>query len=84
MAQVTIHEAEKHLVALIQKALSGEEVIITDGLQPLVKLVALTETSHPRRIGHAKGVILYMADDFDDPLPDAINLLCSEVHPEVD
>ncbi len=70
MTQVTIHEAKTHLSKLIQKALMGEEIIIAKGQQPLVKLVALPEAQQPRRIGHAKGVIIYMADDFDDPLPE--------------
>ncbi len=70
MIQVTIHEAKTHLSRLIQQVLTGEEVIIAKGQQPLVKLVALPETRLPRRIGHAKGVIIQMADDFDAPLPE--------------
>ncbi|HRQ39823.1 MAG TPA: type II toxin-antitoxin system Phd/YefM family antitoxin [Chloroflexota bacterium] len=70
MAQVTIHEAKTHLSRLIQQALAGEEIVIAKGKQPLVKLVALPEARSQRRIGHANGVILYMADDFDDPLPE--------------
>lgn len=70
MTQVTIKEAKTHLSKLIQKAIEGEEVIIAKGQQALVKLVALPEIPQQRRIGHAKGVILYMADDFDEPLPE--------------
>jgi antitoxin (DNA-binding transcriptional repressor) of toxin-antitoxin stability system len=70
MTQVTIHEAKTHLSKLIQKALVGEEIIIAKGQMPLVKLVALPEAQKQRRIGGAKGVILYMADDFDAPLPE--------------
>jgi antitoxin (DNA-binding transcriptional repressor) of toxin-antitoxin stability system len=70
MTQVTIHEAKTHLSKLIQQALAGEEIIIAKGQRPLVKLVALPEARQQRRIGHAKGVILFMADDFDDPLPE--------------
>lgn len=68
MAQVTVHEAKTHLSRLIQRALAGEEIIIARGQQPLVKLVALPEARRQRRIGHARGVILFMADDFDEPL----------------
>ncbi len=68
MAQVTIHEAKTHLSRLIQRVLAGEEIIIAKGQQPLVKLVALPEARRQRRIGHARGVILYMAGDFDEPL----------------
>lgn len=70
MTQVTIHEAKTHLSKLIQQALAGEEIIIAKGRLPLVKLVALPEARPQRRIGQAQDVILYMADDFDEPLPD--------------
>jgi antitoxin (DNA-binding transcriptional repressor) of toxin-antitoxin stability system len=70
MIEVTIKEAETHLKQLIQQALEGEEIVISEGQQPLVKLVALPEAPRERRIGRAKGVILYMADDFDEPLPE--------------
>lgn len=70
MVHVTVKEAKARLSKLIQQALDGEEVIIAKGQQPLVKLVALPEAPKQRRIGHAEGVILYMADDFDEPLPE--------------
>ena len=70
MTQVTIKEAKTHLSKLIQQAIEGEEVIIAKGQQPLVKLVALPEAPQQRRIGNAEGVIVYMADDFDEPLPE--------------
>jgi antitoxin (DNA-binding transcriptional repressor) of toxin-antitoxin stability system len=70
MIHVTIKEAKTHLSKLIKRALAGEEIVIGKGQQPLVKLVALPEVPQQRRIGHAEGVILYMADDFDDPLPE--------------
>lgn len=68
MTQVTIHERKKHLPEPIQRALAGEEIIIANGQEPLVRLVALSKEHPQRRSGNAKGVILYMADDFDDPL----------------
>ena len=68
MIQVTIHEAKTHLSKLIQKALTGEEVIIAEGNKPLVKLVVLPEAQQQRRLGGAAAAILAMADDFDEPL----------------
>ncbi|HLF89478.1 MAG TPA: type II toxin-antitoxin system prevent-host-death family antitoxin [Anaerolineales bacterium] len=68
--QVTIHEAKTHLSRLIKKVLQGEEIIIAKGNQPLVKLVMLPEAQQGRRIGGAKGLIKYMAEDFDAPLED--------------
>lgn len=70
MTQVTIHEAKTHLSKLIQLALAGEEVVITKGKQPMVKLVVVPEMRKTRRIGGAKDVILKIADDFDEPLDD--------------
>jgi antitoxin (DNA-binding transcriptional repressor) of toxin-antitoxin stability system len=70
MTQVTIHEAKTHLSKLIQLALAGEEVVITKGKQPMVKLVVMPQMRKERRIGGAKDVILKIADDFDEPLDD--------------
>ena len=70
MTQVTIHQAKTHLSKLIQQALAGEEIIIANRNQPVVKLVALPEARQQRRIGGAKEAILSIADDFDAPLPD--------------
>jgi antitoxin (DNA-binding transcriptional repressor) of toxin-antitoxin stability system len=68
MTHVTIHEAKTHLSKLIQKALAGEEIIIAKGKKPVVKLVALPEAQMQRRIGGAKEVVKFIADDFDEPL----------------
>jgi len=70
MRQVTVNEAKIHLDRLIQAALAGEEVVIAEGQQPLVKLVVAPNLHQQRRIGGAAGVILFMADDFDAPLED--------------
>lgn len=66
--QVTIHEAKTHLSQLIQQAISGEEIIIAKGKQPLVKLVVVPEMRRERRIGGAADVILAISGDFDAPL----------------
>lgn len=68
MTQVTIHQAKTHLSQLIQQALSGEEIIIAKGKQPLVKLVVVPEMRKQRRIGGAADVIVSIATDFDTPL----------------
>jgi antitoxin (DNA-binding transcriptional repressor) of toxin-antitoxin stability system len=68
MAQVTIHEAKTHLSRLIQRALDGEEIIIAKGNKPLVKLSVLPEARPQRQIGMAKGLVTYIAEDFDAPL----------------
>ena len=68
MTQVTIHEAKMYLSKLIQVVLDGEEVVIAEGNQPLVKLIALPEARPQRRLGGAADIFKYIADDFDEPL----------------
>ncbi len=68
--QVTIHQAKTHLSRLIREALEGHEIIIARGNQPLVKLEVVPEVRRRRQLGTAKGVILFMAEDFDAPLED--------------
>ena len=70
MTEVTIHEAKTHLSRLIRSALAGEDVIIAKGNQPLIRLLPLSEALPKRRLGGAKDVVKYMADDFDEPIDD--------------
>jgi antitoxin (DNA-binding transcriptional repressor) of toxin-antitoxin stability system len=70
MIQVNIHEAKTQLSKLIQAALKGQEVIIAKGNKPVVRLEALPEARPMRIIGNAKGLIIKMSDDFDEPLKD--------------
>jgi antitoxin (DNA-binding transcriptional repressor) of toxin-antitoxin stability system len=68
--QVNIHEAKTQLSKLIQAAVNGKQVIIARGNKPVVRLEVLPEARSERKIGNAKGLILSMADDFDEPLDD--------------
>jgi antitoxin (DNA-binding transcriptional repressor) of toxin-antitoxin stability system len=70
MKQVNIHEAKTQLSKLIQLVLEGEEVIIARDGEPLVRLEVLRDIRHKRRIGGAKGLLIHMAEDFDDPIED--------------
>jgi prevent-host-death family protein len=54
MTQVTIHQAKTNLSSLIQKALQGEEVVIANRNQPVVKLQVITINKTQRRIGGLK------------------------------
>ncbi len=75
MIQVTMDEAKERLPDLIAAA-RGETVLIekekdADQGAQVVQLVAVQEkTKRKPKFGSAKGVILYMADDFDAPLED--------------
>ncbi len=68
--QVNIHEAKTQLSKLIQAALNGKQVIIAKGNKPVVRLEVLPEARGNRKIGNAKGLILSMDDNFDEPLDD--------------
>ena len=63
-------EAKTQLSKLIQAALNGKQVIIARGNKPVVRLEVLPEAQGKRKIGNAKGLVLAMADDFDEPLDD--------------
>lgn len=68
--QVNIHEAKTQLSKLIQAALNGKDVIIARGNKPVVRLEVLPEAKGERKIGNAKDLLLFMSDDFDEPLND--------------
>jgi antitoxin (DNA-binding transcriptional repressor) of toxin-antitoxin stability system len=69
MHLVTPEEAEDHLRDLIQAALEGETVIITQDAEHQVQLVPITRSTHDRVAGSGKGTFT-MSDDFDAPLPE--------------
>ena len=68
MKVANIHEAKTTLSKLIERALAGEEVIISKAGTPLVRLVAYEKPVEPRQPGVWRGQVS-MSDDFDDELP---------------
>ena len=64
METVNIHQARVRLSRLIAKACRGEEIIITRGSKPVVRLVALSPASGPRKPGTLKGKLFYTPDAF--------------------
>jgi antitoxin (DNA-binding transcriptional repressor) of toxin-antitoxin stability system len=69
MHQIDIDQAKSQLESLLQAALNGDEVIITQNDQPVLKLVRLAQPKKHRQSGSAKGLI-WMSPDFDQPLED--------------
>lgn len=69
MTKVNIHEAKTNLSKLIEKAKSGEEVVIAKNGVPEVRLVPY-EKKGKEWFGMDKGKIL-IAEDFDE-LPEDI------------
>ena len=69
--QVNIYEAKSKFSKLINQAIAGEEIIIAKSGKPVAKLVPFKKSIRNRKPGSAKGKI-FIADDFDAPLPDDI------------
>ena len=67
--EVNIHEAKTHLSRLLQRVAEGEEVTIARAGVPVAKLVPVEVKKNVRPLGFARGQI-WIADDFDAPLPD--------------
>ena len=67
MIQVDLQNAEKRFRELIELAASGEEVVIFQDNEPLVRLASAVKPKLQRQFGSAKGLI-EMAVDFDEPL----------------
>lgn len=66
--EVNIHQAKTQFSKLLQRALAGEEVIISRAGRPVAKLVPVAARSR-RSFGIDRGVF-EVPDDFDSPLPD--------------
>ncbi len=69
---VNIDQAKADFSKFIDRALQGDEIIITsrDG-KPLIRFVPHTEETHTRRGGQLKG-LLRISEDFDAPLPEDV------------
>jgi prevent-host-death family protein len=65
---VKMHEAKTHLSSLVARALAGEEIVISRGDKPQVKLVPV-ETKPKRVFGSMKGQFA-IDDRFFEPLPE--------------
>ncbi|MBZ5584185.1 MAG: type II toxin-antitoxin system prevent-host-death family antitoxin [Acidobacteriia bacterium] len=68
MPRFNIAFAKAHFSELIEKAILGEEVIVSKGNKPVAKIVPLRPAK--RKPGAGKGQILFMSPDFDAPIDD--------------
>jgi len=71
METVNIYEAKTRLSQLVDKAVSGEDVVISRNGKPLVRVTKLDENKHRINFGVLKGKIS-IAPDFNAPLPDEV------------
>ena len=70
-AAINLYDAKTNLSALVDRAASGEEIIIAKSGKPMARLVPLEARAAPRVSGLLKGQIK-IGPDFDAPLPDEI------------
>ena len=68
---VSLYDAKTHLSALVERAASGDEIVITKSGRPRARLVPLEDSRARRVAGRGKGAWRVSAD-FDAPLPEAI------------
>ncbi len=70
MTIFNIHEAKTHFSKLLERVLSGEEVVIAKAGKPIARLLPFNEgTTTPRVPGIDKGKVV-IKPDFDEPLPE--------------
>lgn len=69
MYRIELDKAKAQAADLFQTALDGEEIIITQNDQPVLKLTPISDAKPRRPSGSAKGLIT-MSDDFNAPLED--------------
>ena len=68
---ITVEEAQAHLKEIIDKLTPDEEIVITNDQWPVARLVGEPPKAGLRPPpGLGKGMITFIAPDFDDPLED--------------
>lgn len=71
MKIVEIGDAKRRLFQLVDQAASGEDVVLTRGGRPVVRITRLEGQQRPITFGVLNGK-LDVPEDFDAPLPDDV------------
>lgn len=61
---IDLKDAQTHLRELVQRALSGVQVVLSEDDKPVAQIVPLK-----RRVADLHPGAIWTSDDFDDPLP---------------
>lgn len=69
METVNFRDAKIRLSQLVDKAASGEDVVVSHNGKPIVRITHLREPKRRIKFGLLKGKVI-IAADFDAPLPD--------------
>lgn len=68
---LNLYQAKTRLSELVDRAAAGEEIVIAKAGTPKARLVPMAPSAKPRRPGGWEGRV-WIADDFDAPLPPEI------------
>jgi prevent-host-death family protein len=71
MPEVGMHEAKTHLSQLVERALAGEEIIVTRRGKPAVRLEPIPQATSREDLFDCMAGEIEIYDDFDE-LPDDI------------
>ena len=71
MAKVGVHNARAVFSRLIERALAGEDIVITRRGKPVIRLVPVEPALAKRKPGALKGLFT-VPESFFHPLPDEI------------
>jgi prevent-host-death family protein len=71
MASISVYNARAEFSRLIERALAGEDIVITRRGKPAVRLVPVAQAPAPRKPGALKGLFT-VPDSFFEPPPDDI------------
>ncbi|HEY4068849.1 MAG TPA: type II toxin-antitoxin system prevent-host-death family antitoxin [Burkholderiaceae bacterium] len=71
MDTINIYEAKTRLSQLVDRAASGEDVVVSRNGKPLVRITRLESPKRRITFGVLKGKVR-IAADFDAPLPDDV------------
>lgn len=70
---VDIRELKNSIQAVIALTRGGDEIVLEENGEPLIKVVSVSEPQGPvnkRVVGLGSGKGYFMSEDFDDELPD--------------
>ncbi len=68
---INVHEAKTHLSRLLDRVAKGEQIVIAKAGRPVARLVPVEAGEGGRELGRDRGLV-WIADDFDAPLPEEI------------
>ncbi len=71
MTSISVYNARAEFSRLIERALAGEDIVITRRGKPAVRLVPVAQEPPARKPGALKG-LFEVTDEFFEPLPDDI------------